>query len=146
MEKIILVNTVETSSQASTEINEYGQVVKIAITDSQQVLFWQADFSGHVEKPTPNLTPQPPSLKGKGENSKPLKKQERGLERGSPDPVKSKFCQVVLAKDKTTAITTSHLQNTIKALERLLKDQKTVKWRICKRPLWQVVQTLVRSL
>ncbi|MGI2901854.1 hypothetical protein [Tolypothrix sp. VBCCA 56010] len=53
--------------------------------------------------------------------------------------------QVVLAKDKTSAITTSHLQNTIKALERLLKDQKTVKWRICERS-WQVVQTFVRSL
>ncbi|WP_414584071.1 adenylate/guanylate cyclase domain-containing protein [Scytonema sp. PCC 10023] len=50
-----------------------------------------ADFSRHVEKPTQNLTPQPPSLKGKGENSKPLKKQERGLERGFPDPMKSKI-------------------------------------------------------
>jgi len=36
-----------------------------------------------------NLTPQPPSLKGKGENSKLLSLQERGLERGSTDPVKS---------------------------------------------------------
>jgi len=32
-----------------------------------------------VEKPTLNLTPQPPSLLGKGENLKPLKKQERGF-------------------------------------------------------------------
>ena len=48
------------------------------------------DFSRHVEKPTQNLTPQPPSLKGSGENSKPLSLQERGLERGFPDPVKSK--------------------------------------------------------
>ncbi|NEU73028.1 hypothetical protein PI95_010770 [Hassallia byssoidea VB512170] len=53
--------------------------------------------------------------------------------------------QVVLALDKTTAITTSHLQNTIKALERLLKDQKTVEERICERSIWQVVQTFVRS-
>ncbi len=30
-----------------------------------------------------NLTPQPPSLQGKRENSKPLSSQERGLERGS---------------------------------------------------------------
>lgn len=29
-----------------------------------------------------NLTPQPPSLRGKGENLKPLSSQERGLERG----------------------------------------------------------------
>jgi len=34
-----------------------------------------------------NLTPQPPSLQGKGENSKPLSLQERGLERGFPDSV-----------------------------------------------------------
>ncbi|MCC5600304.1 hypothetical protein [Nostoc favosum] len=40
------------------------------------------DFSGHVE----NLTPQLPFLLGKGENSKPLSLQERGLERGFPDP------------------------------------------------------------
>jgi uncharacterized protein YfkK (UPF0435 family) len=46
------------------------------------------NFSPHVEKPTQNLTP--PSLKRKGENSKPLSLQERGLERGFPDPVKSK--------------------------------------------------------
>ncbi|KAB8321303.1 helix-turn-helix transcriptional regulator [Tolypothrix campylonemoides VB511288] len=44
------------------------------------------DFSRHVEKPTQNLTPQPPSLLGNGENSKPLKKQERGF----PDLAKSK--------------------------------------------------------
>ncbi|MEQ8387003.1 MAG: tetratricopeptide repeat protein [Coleofasciculus sp. A1-SPW-01] len=34
-----------------------------------------------------NLTPQPPSLQGKGENSKPLSLQERGWERGFPDSV-----------------------------------------------------------
>ena len=32
-----------------------------------------------------NLTPQPPSLPGKGEKSKPLSSQERGLERGSSE-------------------------------------------------------------
>ena len=37
-----------------------------------------------------NLTPQPPSLQGNGENSKPLSLQERGLERGFPDIVNSK--------------------------------------------------------
>jgi WD40 repeat protein/tetratricopeptide (TPR) repeat protein len=50
-----------------------------------------ADFSRHLEKPTRNLTPQPPSLRGNGENSKPLSLQKRGLERGSTDPVKSKL-------------------------------------------------------
>ena len=50
----------------------------------------QSDFSRHVEKPTRNLTPQPPSVKGKRENSKPLSLQERGLERGFPEPVKNK--------------------------------------------------------
>ncbi|KAB8320675.1 hypothetical protein SD81_003675 [Tolypothrix campylonemoides VB511288] len=49
------------------------------------------DFSRHLEKRTQNLTPQPPSLLGKGENLKPLKKQERGLERGLTDPVKSQL-------------------------------------------------------
>ncbi|HEY9831013.1 MAG TPA: ATP-binding protein [Stenomitos sp.] len=61
-----------------------------------------SDFSRHVEK---DLTPQPPSVNknlspyssplvgenergGKGENSKPLSWQERGLERGFPEPVK----------------------------------------------------------
>jgi len=74
MEKNILVNTVKTSSQpSSSEINEYGKVVKIAITDGQQVL----------------------------------------------------FCQVVLAKDKTTAITTNYLENTTKALKHLLADRET---------------------
>gem|GEM_PF-6144212 len=38
-----------------------------------------------------NLTPRPPSLRGNGENLKPLSLQERGLERGSRDPVKSKI-------------------------------------------------------
>ncbi|MCC5608811.1 chemotaxis protein CheW [Nostoc sp. CHAB 5834] len=41
--------------------------------------------SRYVEKPTRNLTPQPPSLQGKGENSKPLSCKERGFR----DPVKS---------------------------------------------------------
>ncbi|MEQ8971199.1 MAG: bifunctional serine/threonine-protein kinase/formylglycine-generating enzyme family protein [Coleofasciculus sp. C1-SOL-03] len=48
----------------------------------------QPDFSRHGEKSTSNLIPQPP-----GENSKPLSLQERGLERGFPDPVKSKTVQ-----------------------------------------------------
>ena len=45
--------------------------------------------SRYVEKPTRNLTPQPPSLPGKGENSKPLSLQERGMEVRFPDLVKS---------------------------------------------------------
>ncbi len=49
---------------------------------------YEPDFSRYVEKSTENLTPQPPSLGGKGENSKPLSLQERGLERGFPDAVK----------------------------------------------------------
>ncbi|MEH1844713.1 MAG: ribosome assembly protein 4, partial [Nostoc sp.] len=42
------------------------------------------DFSPNLENLTRNLTPQPPSLLGNGENSKPLSLQERGLERGFP--------------------------------------------------------------
>jgi hypothetical protein len=42
-----------------------------------------------------DLTPQPPSLRGKGENSKPLSLEERGLERGFPNPLKSKVSSPV---------------------------------------------------
>jgi tetratricopeptide (TPR) repeat protein/CHAT domain-containing protein len=42
-----------------------------------------ADYRKGKDKQTSNLTPQPPSLAGKGEESKPLSSQERGLERGS---------------------------------------------------------------
>ncbi|MEA5623593.1 chemotaxis protein CheW [Nostoc sp. UHCC 0251] len=45
--------------------------------------------SRYVEKPTRNLTPQPPSLQGKGENSKPLSLQERGMEVRFRDTVRS---------------------------------------------------------
>lgn len=75
MEKMILVNPVETSSQpSSSRMNLDGNVVKIAITESPQM---------------------------------PL-------------------CQVVLAKDKTTAITTNHLEDTIKALERNLANREAL--------------------
>lgn len=47
------------------------------------------DFSHYVEKPTQNLTPQPYYLRDNGENSKPISLQERGLESGFPDDVKS---------------------------------------------------------
>jgi tetratricopeptide (TPR) repeat protein len=43
------------------------------------------------EKPTRNVIPQHDSLLGNGDNSKPLSLQERGLERGSTDPLKSKI-------------------------------------------------------
>jgi len=42
-----------------------------------------ANYRKGKDKQTSNLTPQPPSLQGKGEESKPLSLQERGLERGS---------------------------------------------------------------
>ncbi len=64
---------------------------KIIIPEVPELPFAHPDESRQVEKPTQNLTPQPPSLLEKGENSKPLSLQERGLERGFPDPVKSKF-------------------------------------------------------
>jgi hypothetical protein len=49
MEKITLVNAVETSSQASSsEINIDGNVVRIAITHGQQVLFCQV-VSAHKQ-------------------------------------------------------------------------------------------------
>ncbi len=48
-----------------------------------------SQFSPSGEKAMVNLTPQPPSLQGQGENLKPLALQERGLERGFLDDVKS---------------------------------------------------------
>ena len=44
----------------------------------QQDYFGLCNFIQHLK----NLTPQPPSLRGNGENLKPLSLQERGLERG----------------------------------------------------------------
>jgi formylglycine-generating enzyme required for sulfatase activity len=49
----------------------------------------ESELSPNVEQSTKNLTPQPPSLQRKGENSKPLSSQERGLERSFPDTLKS---------------------------------------------------------
>ncbi|WP_311774251.1 MULTISPECIES: DEAD/DEAH box helicase [unclassified Nostoc] len=46
-------------------------------------------FDTEIEEDDSDLTPQPPSPLDKGENSKPLSLQERGLERGFPDYVKS---------------------------------------------------------
>ncbi|MEQ8997733.1 MAG: ATP-binding protein [Coleofasciculus sp. B1-GNL1-01] len=89
---------------------------------------YSSDFSRHPEKSISNLTPQPPShpsrsplqgemakdaslffarkgensKQGNGENSKPLSLQERGLERGFPDSVKSKnysFAHPLLAQE-----------------------------------------------
>jgi formylglycine-generating enzyme required for sulfatase activity/uncharacterized caspase-like protein len=48
-----------------------------------------------------NLTPQPPSLLGKGEKSKPLSSQERGLERGSLEEAKSRELTVDLGQGLT---------------------------------------------
>ncbi|MEH2058557.1 MAG: ATP-binding protein [Nostoc sp.] len=63
----------------------YPLYIDIRITNNIQE--GHSDFSRHVEKKRQNLTPQPPSLQGKGENSKPLSLQERGF----PDPVKSQI-------------------------------------------------------
>ncbi|MEQ8383967.1 MAG: PAS domain S-box protein [Coleofasciculus sp. A1-SPW-01] len=58
------------------------------------VVICQADCSRHLEKSTLDLTPQPPSFPpARGENSQHLSLQERGLERGFLDPVKSNICQ-----------------------------------------------------
>jgi S-DNA-T family DNA segregation ATPase FtsK/SpoIIIE len=49
----------------------------------------ESNHDQNLENSTGNLTPQPPSLPGKGENLKPLSLQERGLERGFSDSFKS---------------------------------------------------------
>ncbi|MBD2501750.1 hypothetical protein [Anabaena azotica] len=68
------------------------QTGKLGYEVIQELENWgviSSDFSRHVEKLTLDLTPQPPSLLGKGEKLKPLSLQGRGLERGFADPVKS---------------------------------------------------------
>jgi len=46
---------------------------------TKKISYRCADNSGYVEKQTRNLTPQPPKLVGKGENSKPLSLLETGF-------------------------------------------------------------------
>jgi hypothetical protein len=71
----------KTRSQATLTLSANCFNTKISVNEP--------DFSRHVEKSTLDLTPQPHREQGQGENSKPLSCQERGLERGFPDPVKS---------------------------------------------------------
>ncbi|WP_269086305.1 SUMF1/EgtB/PvdO family nonheme iron enzyme [Trichormus sp. NMC-1] len=48
-----------------------------------------------------NLTPQPPSLQGNGENSKPLSLQERGLERGSSEGEQGRKAAIAKTRELT---------------------------------------------
>ncbi|WP_118163931.1 hypothetical protein [Nostoc sphaeroides] len=73
---------------AMLSIPEIEAVVVDAQFDGEKIEEIQdTDFSHHLEKLRRNLTPQPPSLLGKGENSKPMSLQERGF----PEPVKSQI-------------------------------------------------------
>ncbi|MEH1913162.1 DUF559 domain-containing protein [Nostoc sp.] len=76
------------SQQVETDLNATLEAIRAAFLPSP---------SRHVEKQTRNLTPQPPSLLEKGENSKPLSLQERGLERGLPQDSKSLQEQALLS-------------------------------------------------
>ncbi len=61
-------------------------------------------ISSYAENSTKNLTPQPPSLRGNGENSKPLSLQERGLERGFTDSVSQDNIEIEKITEKTFRI------------------------------------------
>ncbi|WP_442936537.1 M16 family metallopeptidase, partial [Nostoc sp.] len=74
---LVIVGDFQTANTLETIKEVFGKLAKRVRSEEL------TDFS-RVEKPTRNLTPQPPSLPGKGENSKPLSLQERGF----PDPVK----------------------------------------------------------
>ncbi|MEH1900897.1 MAG: pitrilysin family protein [Nostoc sp.] len=74
---LVIVGDFQTANTLETIKEVFGKLAKRVRSEEL------TDFS-RVEKPTRNLTPQPPSLVGKGENSKPLSLQERGF----PDPVK----------------------------------------------------------
>ncbi|WP_242059024.1 MULTISPECIES: non-ribosomal peptide synthetase [Nostoc] len=64
-----------------SQFPEVQETIVLVHSEAQSNL----DNSGYVEKLTRNLTPQPPSLVGKGENSKPLSLQEKGF----PESMKS---------------------------------------------------------
>ncbi|MEI1373378.1 hypothetical protein PQG02_12865 [Nostoc sp. UHCC 0926] len=72
---------IKVSFLSLVKVGSFG-VQRITATKTTDNL---TDNSGDVEKLTLNLTPQPPSLQGKGENSKSLLLQERGF----PELVKS---------------------------------------------------------
>ncbi len=80
----IPIGTQEAELLDTSNNDEDADSVAAALFDTE-IEEDDSDNSGDVEKLTQNLTPQPPSLLGKGENSKPLSLQERGLERGFPD-------------------------------------------------------------
>jgi thiazoline dehydrogenase / protease len=99
-------SNVEASGLESMEVDGSEEPAEATVSASETELAgveaeseFGADFSHDVEKSTLDLTPQPPLqggmaedeafYSGKEENSKPLSLQERGLERGFPDPVKS---------------------------------------------------------
>ncbi|WP_442944665.1 M16 family metallopeptidase [Nostoc sp.] len=94
---LVIVGDFQTANTLETIKEVFGKLPKKVRSEEL------ADFSRYVEKQTRNLTPQPPSLPGKGENSKPLSLQERGLERGFPHPVKSQKELGVKSKNTVTS-------------------------------------------
>ncbi|MHC5595467.1 MAG: M16 family metallopeptidase [Nostoc sp.] len=94
---LVIVGDFQTANTLETVKEVFAKIPKKVRSEEL------ADFSRYVEKQTRNLTPQPPSLVGKGENSKPLSLQERGLERGFPDPVKSQKDLKLKSKNTVTS-------------------------------------------
>uniref|UniRef100_UPI00186624F8 endonuclease domain-containing protein n=1 Tax=Nostoc sp. MG11 TaxID=2721166 RepID=UPI00186624F8 len=90
------------SQQVETDLNATLEAIRAAFPPSPSQRSHESesksDFSRCIEKQTRDLTPQTPSsLLGKGENSKPLSLQERGLERGFPEESKSLQEQALLS-------------------------------------------------
>ncbi|WP_439956601.1 nSTAND1 domain-containing NTPase, partial [Nostoc commune] len=74
------------NNQKDSALEHYHKALEL--WEQNHNLERQATIPDFLPHPRRNLTPQPPSLQGKGENSKPLSLQERGLERGFSDPIK----------------------------------------------------------
>ncbi|MEQ9620457.1 amino acid adenylation domain-containing protein [Coleofasciculus chthonoplastes] len=104
-----------------------------------------ADFSRHLEKSISNITPQPPR-----ENSKPLFFQERGLERGFPDPVKSKMEAEALKRSLQTgsalhlvqALSNAKLSPRLWLVTQGAKPIDSAPIQVSQAPLWGLGQAI----
>jgi diguanylate cyclase (GGDEF)-like protein len=92
------------------------------------------DFSRHLETLRRNLTPQRPTLVENGENSKLFHEKGKGLERDSPDPVKSQT--VPLPENETERLKILADYNILDTLpEQAFDDITALAAYICETPI-----------